>query len=129
MKTKKVRIPLSDLLRGADEKIAKLEAQNESSKIRESDMLEAFSRIIKGADTDDYEGYAFQRKTSSKVYKTWMEVAADIGKLLAKDSYSESAGRYLLSILKATIGHKDNQISSLESEVKNLRMQIDLKNF
>lgn len=120
MKTKKVRIPLSDLLRGADEKIAKLEAQNESLKIRESDMLEAFSRIIKGADTDDYEGYAFQRKSSSKVYKTWMEVAADIGKLLAKDSYSD---------LKATIGHKDNQISSLETEIKNLRMQIDLKNF
>lgn len=120
MKTKKVRIPLSDLLRGADEKIAKLETKNESLANRETEMLEAFSRIIKGADTDDYEGNPFFRKTSSKAYKTWMEVAADIGKLLAKDSYSD---------LKRTIDQKDTQILNLETEIKNLKMQIDLKNF
>ena len=120
MKTKKVRIPLSDLLRGADERIAKLEAKNESLTNRETEMLEAFSRIIRSADTDDYEGNPFYRKSSSKVYKTWMEVAADIGKLLAKDSYSD---------LKHTISIKDGQLANMESEIKNLKMQLDLKNF
>lgn len=118
MKTKKIRIPLSDLLRGADEKIAKLEAQNESLKTRESDMLLAFSRIIRNVDTED--SGSFYSKRPSRRYETWMEVAADIGKLLAKDSYSD---------LKNTISEKDSELANMHSEIKNLKMQLDLKNF
>lgn len=113
------KIPLSELLRTSQETCAKLEMRNLDLQERESQMLEAFSRIIKNADTDDYAGYGFDR-VKCKAYKTWMEVAADVGKLLAKDSYSD---------LKNTIARTEERTRDLESENQRLRKELDLKNF